>query len=347
MKELKMLNKKRKSFMIGKNDSTFDKLFKQASFASSDENLNFQEDKIESYASKDVLAVINAIICCEKCSLLTSQVQSWALEEYLGDKQQIKCDLRCSIAYGSVIDIQFGVTRIKCHTLCAGTAFTAAQNLLVDDVARGKLQVLNLIGCIIISNTIYDMATKNGMPFTDGVKIEIGFIIDPVQRKNNDSLFSLISKINEHILYCDVNQRKYTPLIETYMCDQTFQLFRKKHEKVLTGDDLKSKWENCCSMAVRIKNVVKRGDFGDQYYSSIEICKRIQEILIKVQRITWANDTFTYHINTDIDQSVVIYFITYDADVAVINLLVNIGVSKPENDKNSYHDETDAFKREL
>jgi hypothetical protein len=263
---------------------------------------------------------MNAIICCEKCSLLTKQVQSWALEEYVGDEQKIKCDLRCSIAYGSVVDIQFGVTRIKCHTLCAGTAFRTAQNILVDDVARGNFKLLNSIGCVIISNAIYDMTVEHGLLFADGKKIEVGLIIDPVPRKNTDSLFSLISTIKEHILYSDVNQRKYTALIETYLCDQTFQLIKKKQEKVLTDEDLKSQWGQCCSMAVRIKNIAKPFNLDDQYYSSIEMCKRIQEILIKAQRITWANETFTYHINTDADQSVVISFITYDGKAVVSNV---------------------------
>lgn len=126
--------------MTGICDTPFHKLLPQQSFGSCDTNMS-QEEKLEAYASMDVVAAINAIICCEKCSLLTSQVQSWALEEYVGDKQKIKCDLRCSIAYGSVIDIQFGVTRIKCHTLCAGSAFSTAQNILVDEVGRGKILV--------------------------------------------------------------------------------------------------------------------------------------------------------------------------------------------------------------
>jgi hypothetical protein len=164
------------------------------------------------------------------------------------------------------------------------------------------------------------MTIEHGMLFADGKKIEVGFIIDPVPRKNTDSLFSLISTIKEHILYCDVMQRTYTALIDTYLCDQTFQLIKKKQEKVLTDEDLKPQWGICCCMAVRIKNIAKHSNGDDQLYASIEICKRIQEILIKAQKITWANETFTYQINTDADQSVVISFITYDGNVVVSHL---------------------------
>ena len=122
-------------------DAPFFSLVKQYS---SELNASVSVDSVKAedkypYQSRDVLAMINAIICCEKCSLLTGQVQSWALEEYVGEKQKIKCDLRCSIAYGSVIDIHFGVTRLKCNTLCAGTAFTMAQKILVSEVTRGKI----------------------------------------------------------------------------------------------------------------------------------------------------------------------------------------------------------------
>lgn len=320
-KELKLLNKKRRTLITGRTaELPFYNLIQQFSEKSDSDTSIPQEESLPAYATRDIVAVINAIICCEKCSLLTRQVQSWALEDYVGEKEQIKCELRCSIAFGSVIDIHFGVTRIKCNTLCAGTAFALAQRLLVDDVARGKIyNKLSKLGSIIISNTIYEMTAEAGMPFVDGKKIELGFVINPVPRKNTDSIFTLISNVSDHILYCDVKQRKYTTLIETYLCDQTSQIFKKKHEKVLTDEDLKSRWEKCSAMAVRIKNASKK---RDQYYSSIELCKRIQEILIKVQRITWANDTFTYHVNTDIDKSAVIHFIAYDGDVPVNKCLI-------------------------
>jgi hypothetical protein len=167
------------------------------------------------------------------------------------------------------------------------------------------------------------MTGEGGLPFTDGRKIEEGFIIDPVPRKDTDSLISLTSGISEHILYCDAGNKKYTSVIETYLCDQTFHLIRKKQDKTLKKEDLESKWEKCSTMAVRIRNLATQSDFGDHYYSSIEICKRIQEILITIQKITWANDTFTYQINTDYDRSVVISFVTYDGDVPVIEKIFN------------------------
>ena len=85
---------------------------------------------------------MNAIICIEKCILFAGQIQSWALEDYVGEKQTIKCDLRCSITYGSIIDVHFGITRIKYSTLCAGTAFSMAQKILVSDVNLGMIWLM-------------------------------------------------------------------------------------------------------------------------------------------------------------------------------------------------------------
>jgi hypothetical protein len=165
---------------------------------------------------------------------------------------------------------------------------------------------------------------ENGFEFSDGTWIDQGFIISPAPRKSTDYIFGLISDIEKEILYSDVKSKTYTTLIETYLCDQSSRLFKKKQEKTLTQNDLQSTWEKASTMAVRIRNVAMLNNADDLYYSSVETCKRVQEILIRILKITWSNEMFTFHVNTDIDHSVVITFVTYDGEEEVINMLLNI-----------------------
>lgn len=151
-------------------------------------------------------------------------------------------------------------------------------------------------------------------------KINGGQLVKPVIRNEDDTTYEIIHAIENTILYASnlpEEPQKNINLMETYLPDPVLRILRSKKDGTIKPENLKATWEHCTALVVRIRNTCAEWEISDQYFSSVELCKKAQEILLLILKVAWPNNLSLYESNLHWDGSLVLSFIGYDNGIPV------------------------------
>ena len=95
-----------------------------------------ENPKNRSKEGGESMLILNAYLCMEACAMLLKNTEIWALEDYLHTSKPIQLTGKYALAIGTIIDVNFGIKRIRNESVCAGSAYSMARVLISESTSK-------------------------------------------------------------------------------------------------------------------------------------------------------------------------------------------------------------------
>ena len=257
------------------------------------------------------LLLLNALQCCDKCLKIVNQMELWAIEEYVSSLKGLRLSMKCALAFGSILDVHFGLSKVKTDSICCGSALNTAQNILNTGGETGILLINEEYMNLVKSFECVHFTKSN---HTDLYSIKLS----AETMSSALSTAAKISKVIGEILYFSEDYTelsKYSTHIHSYLPCEALKLFKDFNSKEL----YKYKWMNTSVIAFTMRNSAPEWEESENSTIAIELVKKVQECLGHVLKNAWPNE-ITYYQSQYHSDGVMTLLLTIGGPLESVNL---------------------------